>query len=47
MKLNEIYKIADELAPKRLSDEFCVKFNAYDNSGVLVDTGKDVHKNEL
>ena len=44
MKLNEIYKIADELAPKRLSDEFCSKFNAYDNSGVLVDTGKDVNK---
>lgn len=44
MNLNEIYKIADELAPKRLSDEFCAKFNAYDNSGVLVDTGKDVKK---
>lgn len=42
MKLSEIYKIADGLAPKALSDEFCSRYGAYDNSGVLVDTGKDV-----
>lgn len=44
MKLNEIYRVADELAPKRLSDEYCKTYGAYDNSGILVDTGKDVQK---
>ena len=42
MKLSEIYKIADEIAPKRLSDEYCRNYGAYDNSGVLVDTGDEV-----
>lgn len=42
MKLSEIYKIADEIAPKRLSDEYCARYNAYDNSGVLVDAGEDI-----
>ena len=42
MKLSEIYKIADEIAPKRLSDEYCKNYGAYDNSGVLVDTGDEV-----
>ena len=42
MKLNEFYHLLDGLAPKRLSDEYCAKTGAYDNSGVLVDTGEDV-----
>ena len=42
MRLNEIYKILDEIAPKALSDEYCAKYGAYDNSGVLVDVGEDV-----
>jgi dinuclear metal center YbgI/SA1388 family protein len=42
MKLCEIYKIADELAPKALSDEYCEKFGTYDNSGVLVDAGEEI-----
>ena len=42
MKLSEIYKIADGLAPKRLSDEYCRLYGAYDNSGVLVDTGEEI-----
>ena len=42
MKLCEIYKIADELAPKALSDEYCAKYGAYDNSGVLVDADEDI-----
>ncbi len=44
MKLSEIYKIADELAPKALSDEMCAKYGWYDNSGVLVDVGEDIEK---
>ena len=43
MKLSEIYAIANEIAPKRLSDEYCKTYGAYDNSGVLVDTGDDVN----
>ena len=43
MKLSEIYKIADEIAPKRLSDEYCAHYNAYDNSGVLLDVGEEIH----
>ncbi len=42
MKLSEIYQIADELAPKRISDELCEKYGWYDNSGILVDTGEDI-----
>ena len=41
MKLSEIYKVADSLAPKCLSDEVCQKYGAYDNSGILVDCGKE------
>ena len=44
MKLSEIYKVADELAPKCLSDEVCQKYGAYDNSGILVDCGKEIDK---
>ena len=44
MKLSEIYKIADALAPKALSDEYCRNFGAYDNSGILVDTGEPIEK---
>ena len=42
MKLNEFYSLLDGLAPKRLSDEYCCNTGAYDNSGILVDTGEDV-----
>jgi len=42
MRLNEIYKIADESAPKVLSDRLCAKYGMYDNSGILVDVGADV-----
>ena len=42
MKLSELYAIADGLAPKRLSDQYCEKYQGYDNSGVLVDTGKEI-----
>lgn len=42
MTLNDVYKIADEIAPKALSDALCSTYGMYDNSGVLVDTGKSV-----
>ncbi|MBQ7879293.1 MAG: Nif3-like dinuclear metal center hexameric protein [Clostridia bacterium] len=39
MRLNEVYETLDALAPKSLSDEYCARYNAYDNSGILIDTG--------
>lgn len=42
MQLSEFYKLADELAPKALSDALCAKYGMYDNSGILVDTGRNV-----
>ena len=42
MKLSEIYKIADAIAPKSASDTYCRLFGAYDNSGVLVDVGEEI-----
>ena len=42
MTVRDFYKILDEIAPKRISDEYCAAYDGYDNSGVLVDTGKDV-----
>lgn len=44
MKLSKIYAELDAVAPKRLSDEYCQKYGAYDNSGVLVDTGEEIDK---
>lgn len=42
MTLSEVYGIADAIAPKALSDEYCSKYGAYDNSGVLVDAGEEI-----
>lgn len=44
MKLVDIYKECDFLAPKTLSDEYCAKYDAYDNSGILVDTGDEINR---
>lgn len=43
MKLTEILHILEnEVAPVALSDEFCKKYNMYDNSGIIIDSGNDV-----
>lgn len=44
MKVATFYELLNTYAPISLSREFCEKYGAYDNSGVLVDTGKDVEK---
>ena len=44
MRLSEVYAVLDAVAPKALSDEYCAKYGAYDNSGVLVDTGAEISK---
>ena len=42
MKLSEIYAVIDKIAPFDLSREYCDKFGAYDNSGILVDCGEEI-----
>ncbi len=44
MKSKEFYEWINKFAPKALSDEYCVSCGAYDNSGLLVDAGKEVRK---
>lgn len=42
MKLTEIYREANALAPFSLSREYCEKYDAYDNSGILLDCGNEI-----
>ena len=43
MKLTEILHILErEVAPVALSDAFCKKYGMYDNSGIIIDCGKDI-----
>lgn len=42
MKLAEIYKLVDGVAPFSLSREYCEKYGAYDNSGILLDCGREI-----
>lgn len=42
MKLSEIYKIADALAPKALSDGLFKAYGMYDNSGLLVEADEEI-----
>ncbi len=44
MKSNELFLLAERFAPIRYSEEFCSRYGAYDNSGLLVDCGNDVKK---
>lgn len=44
MKLSELYAILNEYAPVSLSDEYCRKFGAYDNSGILLNGGDEIKK---
>ena len=43
MKLTEILHMLErEVAPVALSDAFCKKYGMYDNSGIIIDCGKDI-----
>lgn len=42
MKLKEIYDTIDAAAPFALSREFIEKYGEYDNSGILLDCGKEI-----
>ncbi len=42
MKLTEIFAKLEKIAPVSLSGEFCKKFEMYDNSGILLNCGKEI-----
>ena len=42
MKLSEIYRVIEGLAPKAISDEYCKTYGAYDNSGLLVEADEKI-----
>lgn len=44
MKLNDLYRKIDAYAPKSLSDEYCAKYGAYDNSGILLGGDEEIGK---
>lgn len=43
MKLNDVLKKLEEIAPVALSDEFCAKYKMYDNSGIIVNCGAEIN----
>lgn len=44
MKLSEFFSSLERIAPMAYSEEFCAKYGAYDNSGILVDCKNEVKK---
>ena len=44
MRSKEMYELVDSIAPFSLSRAYCEAFGAYDNSGLLVDCGREVKR---
>ncbi len=42
MKINDILNILEKYAPTSYSNEYVLKFDAYDNVGIIVETDKDI-----
>ena len=42
MKITDVFKILDNYAPLDYSAEFCKKYGAYDNSGIIVNNSSDI-----
>lgn len=42
MRVEDYLKFLERVAPLGLSDEFCEKYKMYDNSGIIVNCGKEV-----
>ena len=42
MKLQDVYRLADGIAPFALSGEYREKFGHYDNSGIILDCGEQI-----
>lgn len=43
MKINDILSVLEDVGPLSLSDEFCRKLNAYDNSGIIIKSSEEVN----
>lgn len=43
MQVHDLFEMLEEIAPVSLSDEYCAKFGAHDNSGILIDCGGEVN----
>ncbi len=44
MTVEDILKILEDgVAPVKLSDAFCAKYKMYDNSGIIINSGKEVN----
>ncbi len=43
MTLKELLDLLEQYAPLKLSAEYCAGFGAYDNSGIILDSGSDVN----
>lgn len=42
MNVNDLYKITEKYAPRKLSDDFVKLTGGYDNSGIIVDSGEEI-----
>lgn len=42
MKTHDVYNLINKFFDKKISDEYCEKYKAYDNSGIIVDCGKEI-----
>lgn len=42
MKLTDVLKKLEAVAPVSLSDEFCKKYSMYDNSGIIIDCKEEI-----
>ena len=42
MKLTQVFEKLETIAPVALSDEFCRKYRAYDNSGIIIDCKREI-----
>ena len=43
MKLDDFLAVLEKVGPLSLSDEFCKKHDAYDNSGIIIKSGEEVN----
>ena len=43
MKIDNILSVLEEVGPLSLSDEFCRKFDAYDNSGIIIKSSEEIN----
>lgn len=43
MKLDSVMSLLESVAPLSLSDDFCKKYNLYDNSGIIVKCGEEAN----